>query len=59
MNFIFSSFSDGNEDLLRVKWVHEPKQKCLEGKYVICLEEKLGYKLDYNMKKGDTCPCND
>ena len=54
----FPAFSEGKTASLRVKWVHEPKYMCLEGKYVTCLEEKLPYKLKYNKRRGDTCPCN-
>ena len=54
----FPAFSEGKTASLRVKWVQEPKYMCLEGKYVTCLEEKLPYKLKYNKRRGDTCPCN-
>ena len=43
---------NGGKDL-RVKWVHEPKHKVTEGKYITCMENKLHYELKYNKRRGD------
>ena len=38
---------NGGKDL-RVKWIEEPKHKEKETVYIKCVENKLGYKLNYN-----------
>lgn len=43
--------NSGND--LRVKWIEEERHKFKERVYINCMEKKLGYKLKYNMKRGN------
>ena len=36
-----------------VKWIEEPSHQHVEGQYLNYVENRLGYKLKYNMKAGD------
>ena len=36
-----------------VKWIEEPSHQYVEGQYLNYVENRLGYKLKYNMKAGD------
>ena len=38
---------NGGKDL-RVKWTKEPRHKSKEGGYIRCMEQLLGYVLEYN-----------
>ena len=42
---------NGGKDL-RVKWINEPRHKSKEGRYIRCMEQLLGYALEYNKNGG-------
>ncbi|KAJ7348729.1 hypothetical protein OS493_039415 [Desmophyllum pertusum] len=53
--FVKKEFScNGGQDL-RIKWKTDQDHKCAEGEYLDCMEERLGYWPEYNMKRGNTC----
>ena len=41
---------------LGIKWVEDHNHKCVEGEYLDCIEQKLGYRPPFNMKDGNRCP---
>ena len=41
------------EDYIEVKWIEDPDQKEVEGRYLDYMEEEVGYTLYYNKKAGD------
>lgn len=43
---------NGGKDL-RVKWIQDPHHKYTEGKFIRCMENKIGYNLKYNMNGGN------
>ena len=43
---------NGGKDLW-VKWTNEPKHKSKEGRYIRCMENLIGYKLEYNKNGGN------
>ena len=43
---------NGGKDL-RVKWTGEPRHKSKEGRYIRCMENLLGYELEYNKNGGN------
>jgi len=51
--FIKEQFSENNGTRLRIKWVLEPDSKLDEGKYLHCMEQKVG-DLRYNIKRGNS-----
>lgn len=51
--FIRRQYRKNNGKNLRVKWELNKKSKLKEGKYIQCLESILGYKLRYNLKRGN------
>ena len=53
--FVKEEFRQNNGVNLRIKWIEEGDHACLEGDYLKCLAEKLGYWPEYNMKGGNTC----
>ena len=40
---------------LRIKWVEEMNHGCVEGNYLQCLAQRLGYWPFYNAQGGNTC----
>ena len=38
---------------LRVKWINEPRHQLTEGRYIRCMEQLLGYELEYNKNGGN------
>ena len=44
---------NGGKDL-RVKWVRDPNHKSNEEAYLRCVEQMLGYKLKYNVIRGNS-----
>ena len=53
--FVKGQFNlDGGKHLM-IKWVEERNYKCLEGKYLNCMNNNLGYWPSFNCKRGDTC----
>ena len=52
--FVKGQFNlDGGKHLM-IKWVEERNYKCLEGKYLNCMNNNLGYWPFFNRKRGDT-----
>ena len=52
--FVKQEFSKPNNGInLRIKWKTDPDHKCVEGEYLDCMERKLGYWPDLNMKRGN------
>ena len=43
---------NGGRDLI-MQWVERKNSKRKEGVYIDCMEEKLGYRLKYNIKRGN------
>ena len=38
---------------LRIKWVEEAHQQCVEGEYLECIAKKVGYWPQYNIQRGN------
>lgn len=53
--FVKDQFTQNGGINLFIKWVEVEDSKCLEGKYLNCMYDKLGYWPRYNLKHGDTC----
>jgi len=53
--FVKDQFAQNGGINLFIKWVEVENSKCLEGKYLNCMYDKLGYWPRYNLKHGDTC----
>ena len=53
--FVKQEFSKNNGINLRIKWKEEEDGKCLEGLYLNCMQNKLGYWPDFNKKHGNIC----
>ena len=51
--FIRRQYRKNDGTNLRVKWELKKNSKLKEGKYIHCLEKILGYKLRYNIKRGN------
>ena len=49
----FAAVNSGSN--LGIKWVEDPNHKCVEGEYLECIEEKLGYRPCFNKKGGNRC----
>ena len=49
----FAAVNSGSN--LGIKWVEDPNHKCVEGEYLECIEEKLGYRPRFNKKGGNSC----
>ena len=52
-DFIRRNFRRNGGKDLKVKWIEEESHRFKEGVYIKCMEKKLGYKLKYNMKRGN------
>ena len=50
--FVKEQFRLNNGQNLRIKWVEEKNGECVEGDYLDCMHQKLGYWPDYNKKHG-------
>jgi len=53
--FVKQQFASNGGINLKIKWVEAQNSKCIEGEYVGCLEKKIGYELEFNIKRGNTC----
>ena len=53
--FVKEQFRSNGGQNLRIKWVEETNGRCVEGDYLECMHQKLGYWPDYNIKKGNQC----
>ena len=53
--FVREKFDANGGRNLRIKWVEDPNHKCVEGKYLECIEKKLGYRPRFNKKGGNKC----
>ncbi|KAL9956741.1 hypothetical protein ACROYT_G038267 [Oculina patagonica] len=53
--FVKQQFVLNRGQNLRIKWVEEQNGPCVEGQYLDCMHQKLGYWPDYNKKHGNTC----
>lgn len=53
--FIKAQFISNGGENLQFKWVPEPRSTCTEGQYIKCMEKKLKYPLEFNMRGGSTC----
>ena len=53
---VAGKFKQHKEPELRIKYVHEKRQKSKEGEYIQCLTEKNGYHPVLNKRGGDGCP---
>ena len=53
--FVKEEFRKNNGRNLRIKWVEEKDSECVEGEFLECMEEKLGYLLEYNIRRGNRC----
>ena len=53
--YVKEEFQRNAGETLRIKWVKKKNSKCKEGEYQECMEEKLGYELEYNIKRGNQC----
>ncbi|KAL9956744.1 hypothetical protein ACROYT_G038271 [Oculina patagonica] len=53
--FVKQQFVLNSGQNLRIKWVKERNGECVEGQYLDCMHQKLGYWPDYNKKHGNTC----
>ena len=51
--FIKEQFRKNDGTKLRIKWVLQPHSKLLEGACLHCIEQKVGYQLRYNIKRGN------
>ena len=51
--FIKKQLAKNKGKCLKAKWVKARKSKRKEDAYIICMEEKRGYKLEYNIKRGN------
>ena len=51
--FVKKNFRLNGGKSLRVKWIQDPRHKFTERKYIRCVEGKLGYKLIYNVIRGN------
>ena len=51
--FIKKQMAKNNGKYLKVKWEEARNSKRKEGAYINCMEEKLGYRLIYNIKRGN------
>lgn len=53
--FVKKQFAKNDETNLCIKWVEVKDSQCLEGEYLNCMYDKLGYWPRFNLKGGDTC----
>ena len=53
--FVKEQFKLNDGIHLQIKWVEEVGHGCVEGNYLQCIAERLGYWPKYNMQKGNTC----
>lgn len=51
--FVKKQFKENGGRKLGIKWVEKKNSKRKEGVYIDCMEEKLGYRLKYNIKRGN------
>ena len=51
--YVSSIFKQNKGSALRMKFVPEKHHRLKEGEYIRCLEEKAGYRLPLNKRKGD------
>lgn len=51
--FIKKQLAKNNGKYLTVKWIKEKNSKRKEGAYINCMEKELGYRLKYNIKRGN------
>ena len=54
-SFVRKEFDVNGGVNLQIKWMEERDHGCVEGQYLDCLYEKLGYWPAYNKKRGNTC----
>ncbi|KAJ7371097.1 hypothetical protein OS493_027785 [Desmophyllum pertusum] len=52
---VAGKFKQHKESDLRIKYVHEQRQKSKEGAYMQCLKDKHGYRPVLNKREGDGC----
>ena len=55
--FVKEEFRQNKGKNLQIKWVEEKSGECVEGEYLDCMQEKLGYWPEYNKKQGNKCNC--
>ena len=53
--FVKQQFAANGGTNLRIKWVEDHDHKCVEGAYLECIEQKLGYRPPFNKKGGNRC----
>ena len=53
--FVKAQFEKNGGKDLTIKWVEDEDSRCKEGDYISCMEQKLGYQLNYNKKRGNQC----
>lgn len=51
--FVKKQFKENGDRKLGIKWVEKKNSKRKEGVYIDCMEENLGYRLKYNIKRGN------
>lgn len=51
-SFVKNSFRKYKGRNLRVKWIRDADHKKKEKQNILCVEELLGYKLEYNLRYG-------
>lgn len=51
--FVKKQFKENGGRKLGIKWVEKKNSKRKEGVYIDCMEENLGYRLKYNIKRGN------
>ena len=51
--FIKKRFKENGGRGLGIKWVDQKHSKRKEGVYIDCMEDKIGYRLKYNIKRGN------
>jgi len=52
-NFLKKELKKDGGKGLRMKWFRNKNSKRKEGVYIDCMEKKLGYRLKYNIKRGN------
>ena len=53
--FVKQEFEANGGINLQIKWVVETGHECVEGAYLQCIAQKLGYWPQFNMQKGNSC----
>ena len=51
--FVKDQFRLNKGQNLRIKWVEVKNSECVDGEYLACMHEKLGYWPEYNRKRGN------